>query len=121
LFADVTEHTRLVPKTNNSDLTCGGGPISEQWLQLAGFKWHHIERQPNRQWVLWLGSAIEDGVTARLPEVLDVGMTALTLMVSVDTWRPCPTGQLREERRAWRAFGIVSFRFSHHLLPHFIT
>ena len=35
-------------------------PISEDWLRDSGFKWHQIERQPSKHWVLWLGDAIDE-------------------------------------------------------------
>lgn len=38
--------------------------ITEQWLKESGFKWHQLERQPNRQWILWLAGAFRDGFTA---------------------------------------------------------
>lgn len=34
-------------------------PITEQWLKEAGFKWHQLDRQPHKHWLLWLGDAIE--------------------------------------------------------------
>lgn len=37
-----------------SDLTA---PISEDWLKQVGFKWHQIERQPSKHWLLWIGGA----------------------------------------------------------------
>jgi hypothetical protein len=30
--------------------------IDEHWLKSVGFKWHQFDRQPNKQWLLWLGS-----------------------------------------------------------------
>lgn len=33
-------------------------PITEDWLRAAGFKWHQFERQPSKQWLLWLGGVI---------------------------------------------------------------
>lgn len=35
-------------------------PITEERLREAGFQWHQLERQPDKHWGLWLGSAIED-------------------------------------------------------------
>jgi hypothetical protein len=34
-------------------------PINEQWLKEVGFKWHQLERQPHKQWLLWLGDALD--------------------------------------------------------------
>jgi len=31
--------------------------ITEEWLKSIGFKWHQFDRQPNKQWLLWLGCA----------------------------------------------------------------
>jgi hypothetical protein len=31
--------------------------ISEDWLRDVGFKWHQFDRQPNKQWLLWVGQA----------------------------------------------------------------
>jgi hypothetical protein len=33
-------------------------PITEDWLREVGFKWHQLERQPSKQWLLWLGDAL---------------------------------------------------------------
>lgn len=32
-------------------------PITEDWLREVGFKWHQFDRQPNKQWLLWIGRA----------------------------------------------------------------
>jgi hypothetical protein len=32
--------------------------ITEDWLRSVGFKWHQLDRQPTKHWLLWLGSAI---------------------------------------------------------------
>jgi hypothetical protein len=32
-------------------------PITEAWLRSVGFKWHQFDRQPNRQWLIWVGAA----------------------------------------------------------------
>lgn len=32
-------------------------PITEDWLKSAGFKWHQLERQPSKHWLIWLGDA----------------------------------------------------------------
>jgi hypothetical protein len=32
-------------------------PINEDWLKSAGFKWHQLDRQPDKHWLLWLGDA----------------------------------------------------------------
>jgi hypothetical protein len=34
--------------------------ITEEWLKEVGFKWHQLERQPNKQWLLWLGDTVLD-------------------------------------------------------------
>ena len=33
----------------------GPEPITEDWLKSVGFKWHQFDRQPGKQWLLWLG------------------------------------------------------------------
>jgi hypothetical protein len=35
-------------------------PITEDWLKSAGFKWHQLERQPDKHWLLWLGDATRE-------------------------------------------------------------
>lgn len=35
--------------------------LTEEWLKANGFKWHQFDRQPSKQWVLWLGGAINGG------------------------------------------------------------
>jgi hypothetical protein len=39
-------------------------PITEGWLKSVGFKWHQFDRQPDKHWLLWLGSAIPDRMTS---------------------------------------------------------
>ena len=36
--------------------------ITEEWLKSVGFKWHQIERQQYRHWVLWLDHDMEVGL-----------------------------------------------------------
>lgn len=38
-------------------------PISEDWLKASGFKWHQLDRQPDKHWLLWIGGAIRDRMT----------------------------------------------------------
>lgn len=38
--------------------------ISEDWLRGIGFKWHQFDRQPTKQWLLWLGDAMDDRMTS---------------------------------------------------------
>lgn len=54
------EH-RLLPYLHNSKdsiVNKTEEPITETWLQEAGFRWHQLDRQPTKQWLLWLGDAI---------------------------------------------------------------
>lgn len=54
-------------------------PITEDWLREVGFKWHTIERSPNKHWLLWCGAlesnsfqSFEDlGVELMLDQDLD--------------------------------------------------
>lgn len=38
--------------------------LTEDWLREVGFRWHQLERQPNRHWLLWIGWSIPDRVAA---------------------------------------------------------
>lgn len=33
-------------------------PLSESWLASVGFKWHQMDRQPSRHWMLWIASVL---------------------------------------------------------------
>jgi len=33
--------------------------ITAEWLASVGFKWHQLERQPEKHWLLWLASAYD--------------------------------------------------------------
>lgn len=48
-FADAVEPLKM------SDLDT---PLTEEWLKEVGFKWHQLDRQPNRHWLLWLGAGL---------------------------------------------------------------
>jgi len=41
-------------------------PITEEWLRSVGFKWHQFDRQPDKQWLLWLGDITSPGDTEDL-------------------------------------------------------
>lgn len=34
-----------------------GDLISEEWLQAIGFRWHQLDRQSDKHWLLWIGGA----------------------------------------------------------------
>jgi hypothetical protein len=38
--------------------------ITADWLKEVGFRWHQLERQADKQWLLWLGGAIRDRLTS---------------------------------------------------------
>lgn len=38
--------------------------ITEDWLHSIGFRWHQMDRQPDKHWLLWLGAAIPDRMTS---------------------------------------------------------
>jgi hypothetical protein len=48
-------------------------PITEEWLREVGFKWHQLERQPEKMWLLWLGDAVFAGTMFMCFE--DLGIT----------------------------------------------
>jgi hypothetical protein len=47
--------------------------ITEDWLRDAGFKWHQLDRQPDRHWLLWIGEAAGDCHDSLGVEVTPVG------------------------------------------------
>lgn len=51
-------------------------PITEDWLKSVGFKWHQFDRQPDKQWLLWLGDMTSPGATEDLGIELAVGTRA---------------------------------------------
>lgn len=52
--------------------------ITEDWLRSVGFKWHQLDRQPDKQWLLWLGSALPDDGTLRCTEDLGIELSPVT-------------------------------------------
>lgn len=36
-----------------------GDPLTEEWLAEIGFRWHQLERQPFKHWLLWIGEAAD--------------------------------------------------------------
>ena len=51
----------------------GNTPISEEWLAEVGFKWHQLDRQPFKHWLLWLGAAVR-GNDQSLTDDEDLGI-----------------------------------------------
>jgi hypothetical protein len=45
--------------------------ITEDWLKSVGFRWHQLERQPNKHWLLWLGESAGQG---RMTWMEDLGI-----------------------------------------------
>lgn len=50
-------------------------PITEEWLKSVGFKWHQLHRQPDKQWLLWLGDHTDRGDTQALGIELAPGVS----------------------------------------------
>ena len=50
--------------------------ISEDWLKSVGFKWHQLDRQPSKQWVLWLGSGLKQGPSLTGSEDIGIELAA---------------------------------------------
>jgi hypothetical protein len=48
--------------------------ITEEWLKEVGFKWHQFERQPGKQWLLWLGGCVDCGKAWRFSGAEDFGI-----------------------------------------------
>lgn len=46
-------------------------PIDEDWLKQVGFKWHQLDRQPDKHWLLWLGDSAGQG---RMTTFEDIGI-----------------------------------------------
>jgi hypothetical protein len=46
--------------------------ISEDWLKSVGFKWHQLDRQNSKHWLLWLGRGLNQG--AGLMDSEDIGV-----------------------------------------------
>lgn len=45
-------------------------PITEEWLKSVGFKWHQLDRRPEKQWLLWLGDALPE----HMQHAIDAGL-----------------------------------------------
>lgn len=60
-------------------------PITEAWLKEVGFRWHQFERQPNKQWLLWLGDCLREGSGWGFTSYEDLGIE-LTYNKLDDSW-----------------------------------
>jgi hypothetical protein len=58
-------------------------PITEDWLREVGFKWHQIERQNEKQWLLWLGDACNE---AGRIDTQDLGIEVSSGFHGDDRW-----------------------------------
>jgi hypothetical protein len=47
-------HLALLPPAAEPQL------ITAEWLASVGFKWHQLDRQPDKHWLLWLGAAVRE-------------------------------------------------------------
>jgi hypothetical protein len=39
-------------------LSTQAAPITEDWLRSVGFKWHELNREPVKHWLLWIGECL---------------------------------------------------------------
>lgn len=54
-------------------------PITEDWLLSVGFKWHQFDRQPTKQWLLWLGWGLREDGAFTGPEDLGIELSVTTV------------------------------------------
>jgi hypothetical protein len=53
-------------------------PITEDWLKSVGFKWHQFDRQPDKQWLLWLGGGLKQKPALTCSEDIGIELAANT-------------------------------------------
>jgi hypothetical protein len=58
--------------------------ITEEWLRSVGFKWHQFDRQPDKQWLLWLGDATGNG--EMFTDLEDLGIELAPVTSNTDLW-----------------------------------
>ena len=58
--------------------------LTEAWLKKNGFKWHQLDRQPTKHWLLWLGAVVRDN---DLTGVEDLGIEVAPFSGSSDDLR----------------------------------
>jgi hypothetical protein len=64
-------------------------PITEDWLRESGFKWHQLDRQPGKHWLLWLGDAVRarDGSLMSYEDIgIELGPDAYTGRDKPEAW-----------------------------------
>lgn len=49
--------------------TDGDALLTESWLKENGFKWHQLDRQPDKHWLLWLGAVISDSAFSSIEDL----------------------------------------------------
>jgi hypothetical protein len=60
-YASFIERERIVLRAQTERARqLDSSPITEDWLKSAGFKWHQLERQTDKHWLLWLGDATRE-------------------------------------------------------------
>lgn len=58
------DHCMVSDLGKNECATAEDEPISEEWLSEIGFKWHQLDRQQHKHWLLWLGDALGSRATS---------------------------------------------------------
>jgi len=61
-----------------------GSRISEEWLKEIGFKWHQLDRQPQKHWLLWIGGGFLERQMFSGPE--DVGLELAPVKADEAEW-----------------------------------
>lgn len=61
--------------------------ITEEWLRDCGFKWEQLDRQPSKNWLLWIGLACLDHGQFQSPDSLGIQLCKSTSSAGgIDLW-----------------------------------
>jgi hypothetical protein len=61
-------------------------PITEAWLKEVGFKWHQVNLQPDKHWLLWLGDAIRERDDSSFTSYEDIGIELARWLGDDPSW-----------------------------------
>src|SRR5262245_40223058 len=73
--SEVRHPSSRCPSGEGRAMNDGNELITDEWLAEVGFKWHQLERQPYKHWLLWLGDAIKDSENLKSSEDLGIEVT----------------------------------------------
>ena len=84
MFMNTPDSISHDPNARLDPIATEDGPITESWLKSVGFKYHQLDRQPNKQWLLWMGDGLHEDYSLTSQD--DIGLELAPVREGEPEW-----------------------------------